>query len=115
MGRGLFVSGSVLDGVFSFWFVSYFDAQFFLSFFFSLSHESNTSHHIKFVNSLSLSFFSFFFFFFLFFFQARTQQLSVVGNVCLARGCAGRMKADFGDKQLHNQLKAFETSFDYKR
>lgn len=109
MGRGLFVSGSVLDGVFSFWFVSYFDAQFFLSFFLSLTKA--TPHTTsKFVNSLSLSFFLIYFFI-----QARTQQLSVVGNVCLARGCAGRMKADFGDKQLHNQLKAFETSFDYKR
>jgi len=75
-----------------------FDAHFCLFFF---SQKQNTSHHIKCANSLV--------------FQARTQQLSVVGNVCLARGCAGRMKADFGDKQLHNQLKAFETSFDYTR
>mmetsp|Transcript_25972 Transcript_25972/g.44307 ORF Transcript_25972/g.44307 Transcript_25972/m.44307 type:complete len:335 (+) Transcript_25972:3-1007(+) len=44
--------------------------------------------------------------------QARTQQLSVIGDVCLVRGCAGRLKACFSDKHLHTQLKALESAFD---
>jgi DNA polymerase alpha subunit A len=42
----------------------------------------------------------------------RTQQQSVVGNVCLRRGCNGRVHAEFSEKQLHAQLKYYHELFD---
>lgn len=35
----------------------------------------------------------------------RTQQQSVVGNVCLRRGCTGRLQPEFGEKALYASLK----------
>ncbi|CAM9231445.1 unnamed protein product [Chrysoparadoxa australica] len=45
----------------------------------------------------------------------RTQQLSVLGAVCTARGCSGHMKQEYTDKQLYEQLKYLATLFDADR
>ena len=42
----------------------------------------------------------------------RTQQQSIVGNVCLARGCHSRVHPEFDDKLLYTQLKYFDVIFD---
>ena len=44
--------------------------------------------------------------------QHRTQQQSVVGNVCLRKGCAGRVHPEFSEKQLHAQLTYYRELFD---
>ncbi len=42
----------------------------------------------------------------------RTQQIGVREGACNAPGCAGRMKLEYGDKALYEQIKYFETLFD---
>jgi hypothetical protein len=42
----------------------------------------------------------------------RTQQQSIVGKMCLARGCHSRVHPEFGDKMLYTQLKYFDVMFD---
>jgi DNA polymerase alpha subunit A len=41
-----------------------------------------------------------------------TRQLSVVGGVCLRRGCNGQMHPTMSDRQMQAQLKYFECLFD---
>ena len=41
-----------------------------------------------------------------------TRQLSVVGGVCLRRGCNGQMNPVYGEKELQTQLKYLECLFD---
>lgn len=41
-----------------------------------------------------------------------TRQLSVLGGVCLNRGCSGRMKSKYSESQIYTQLKYFDTLFD---
>ena len=41
-----------------------------------------------------------------------TRQLSVAGNVCLARGCSGRIGLKYSERSLHTQLKYLDTLFD---
>jgi DNA polymerase alpha subunit A len=41
-----------------------------------------------------------------------TRQLSVVGGVCLRRGCNGQMHSKFNERSLHTQLKYLECLFD---
>ncbi len=45
----------------------------------------------------------------------RTQQLGVREGACNAPGCAGRMKPEYGDKAMYEQIKYFETLFDVER
>ncbi len=45
----------------------------------------------------------------------RTQQVGVREGACNAPGCAGRMKPEYGDKAVYEQLKYFETLFDVER
>ncbi len=45
----------------------------------------------------------------------RTQQIGVREGACNAPGCAGRMKPEYGDKALYEQIKYFETLFDVER
>jgi len=42
----------------------------------------------------------------------KTQQLSVMGNGCVVRGCQGRMAAVYSDKRLFTQLKYLEELMD---
>jgi hypothetical protein len=42
----------------------------------------------------------------------RTQNQSIVGSNCLARGCHGRLQPEFGEKLLYTQLKYFDVMFD---
>ena len=44
-----------------------------------------------------------------------TQQLSVVGGVCLQRGCNGQMHAKYSERRLHLQLKYLDCLFDINR
>ena len=43
-----------------------------------------------------------------------TRQLSVVGGVCLRRGCNGQMRSLVDERSLHTQLKYLECLFDRK-
>mmetsp|Transcript_16123 Transcript_16123/g.25102 ORF Transcript_16123/g.25102 Transcript_16123/m.25102 type:complete len:1003 (+) Transcript_16123:2-3010(+) len=42
----------------------------------------------------------------------KTCQLSVAGNVCLQRGCNGKMHPVFNEKAMHTQLKYLDSLFD---
>jgi DNA polymerase alpha subunit A len=44
--------------------------------------------------------------------RLKTKQLSVVGDVCLARGCNGIMKPLVGADKLDTQLKYIKSIFD---
>jgi DNA polymerase alpha subunit A len=44
--------------------------------------------------------------------QQETKQLSVLGDVCLKRGCTGKLKPKYSDFMLYTQLKYFDTLFD---
>lgn len=41
-----------------------------------------------------------------------TRQLSVAGNICLQRGCTGKMHPTFSERSLHTQLKYLDSLFD---
>ena len=41
-----------------------------------------------------------------------TRQLSVLGGVCLARGCTGTMRPKYSEHMFHTQLKYLDTLFD---
>ena len=47
--------------------------------------------------------------------QLETRQLSVMENVCLARGCSGKMVSKYSEKQVHTQLKYIVGLFDVDR
>jgi hypothetical protein len=40
------------------------------------------------------------------------MQLPMRGLICLEHGCHGRMKQEYDESLLYNQLKYFETLFD---
>lgn len=42
----------------------------------------------------------------------RTMQISLKGLSCLERGCRGRLKQEYDEFALYNQLKYFEALFD---
>jgi len=47
--------------------------------------------------------------------KTETQQQSIIGNICLSRGCQGRLQPEFSEKDLYTQLKFYQSLFDVTR
>lgn len=45
----------------------------------------------------------------------RTRSTGVMGVACPGRGCQGRLRREYTDKALYDQLKFYETLFDVDR